>query len=90
MAHSPPGSFIHAILPARILEWVAIPFSRESSQPRDRIQVSCIEGGFFIIWAIRKAPEYFDEHQERPHVGALGNTHKALSQQASINHQIRE
>ena len=34
----------HGILQARILEWVAIPFSRGSSQPRDRIQISCIAG----------------------------------------------
>ena len=37
----------HGILQARILEWVAIPFSRGSSQPRDRTQVSCIASGFF-------------------------------------------
>ena len=44
---SPPGSSVHGILQARILEWVAVPFSRGSSQPRDRIQVSCIAGGFW-------------------------------------------
>ena len=38
---------IHGILQARILEWVAFPFSRGSSQPRDRTQVSHIAGGFF-------------------------------------------
>ena len=38
---------VHGILQARILEWVAFPFSRGSSQPRDRIQVSCSAGGFF-------------------------------------------
>ena len=38
---------VHGILQARILEWVALPFSRESSQPRDRTQVSHIAGGFF-------------------------------------------
>ena len=38
---------VHGILQARILEWVAFPFSRGSSQPRDQTQVSCIEGGFF-------------------------------------------
>ena len=38
---------------ARILEWVDLPFSRGSSQPRDRIQVSCIAGGFFTSWATR-------------------------------------
>ena len=40
---SPLGSSVHGILQARILEWVAIPFSRGSSQPRDRTQVSCIQ-----------------------------------------------
>ena len=38
---------VHGILQAGILEWVAIPFSRGSSQSRDRTQVSCIAGGFF-------------------------------------------
>ena len=38
---------VHGILQARILEWVAFPFSRGSSQRRDRTQVSCIAGGFF-------------------------------------------
>ena len=39
-----PGSSVHGILQARILEWVAIPFSRGSSQPRNPAQVSCIAG----------------------------------------------
>ena len=38
---------VHGILQARILEWVAFPFSKGSSQPRDRTQVSCIAGGLF-------------------------------------------
>ena len=46
---------VHGILQARILEWVAFPFSRGSSQPRDRTQVSHIAGGFFTSWATRKA-----------------------------------
>ena len=46
---SPPGSSVHGILQARTLEWVAIPFSRGSSQPRDRTQVSCIVSRFFIV-----------------------------------------
>ena len=46
---------VHAILRARILEWVAIPFSSGSSQPRDRTQVSWIAGRFFTSWATRKA-----------------------------------
>ena len=52
---------VHGILQARILEWIAIPFSRASSQsrspssqPRDRTQVSRIAGGFFTHWATRK------------------------------------
>ena len=43
---------VHGILQAWILEWVAFPFSRGSSQPRDQSQVSCIAGRFFIDWAI--------------------------------------
>ena len=38
---------VHGILQARILEWVALPFSRRSSQPRDQTQVSYIAGEFF-------------------------------------------
>ena len=46
-----PGSSVHGILQARTLEWVAIPFSRGSFQPKDWTQVSCIAGRFFTIWA---------------------------------------
>ena len=51
---SPPRSSVHGISQPRTLEWVAIPFSRRSSQPRDRTHVSCIAGRFFTIWAIRE------------------------------------
>ena len=50
-----PGSSVHGTLQARILEWVATPFSRGSSQPRDRTWVSCIAGRFFTLWATREA-----------------------------------
>ena len=50
------ASLLHGILQARMLEWVAIPFSRGSSWPRDQIQVSCIAGRFLTIWATREAP----------------------------------
>ena len=43
----PPGSSVHGILQPRILQWVAMPFSRGSSQPKDRTQVSHTAGGFF-------------------------------------------
>ena len=50
---------VHGILQARTLEWVAIPFSRGSSQPRDRTLVSHIAGGFFTSYAIREAQEHW-------------------------------
>ena len=53
---SPPGSSVHGILQSRILEWVAMPWSRVSSQPRDWTCISCISciaGGFFTA-----APKY--------------------------------
>ena len=49
-----PGSSVHEILLAIMLEWVAMPSSRESSQPRYWTQVSCIAGKFFTTWAPRK------------------------------------
>ena len=49
-----PGSSVNGILQARILEWVAIPFSRGSSQSRDQTWVTCITGRFFTIWATRE------------------------------------
>ena len=42
----------------RILDVLAYPFSRESSQPRNRTSVSCITGGFFTSWATKEAPSY--------------------------------
>ena len=52
---SPPGSSVHGILQARILEWIVIPFSRGSSQSKDQTLVSCIAGRFFTVWAPREA-----------------------------------
>ena len=52
-----PGSSIHGIFQARVLEWIAISFSRGSSQPRDRTQVSYIAGRCFTIGATREAPK---------------------------------
>ena len=50
---------VHGILQARILEWVAFPFSRGPSQPRDLMQVSCIAGGFFISRATREPNSFY-------------------------------
>ena len=55
---SPSGSSVHGIFQTRILEWVAISISRESSWPRDQTHVSfvsCIAGRFFTYWAIRES-----------------------------------
>ena len=51
---SPPGASVHGVLQARILERIAIAFSRVSSQPRDRTWVSCISSRFLTIWATGK------------------------------------
>ena len=55
MDHRPPGSSVHGILQARILEWVAVSLSRGSSWLRDGTWVSCIAGRFFTIWATKEA-----------------------------------
>ena len=54
---SPPGSSVHGISQTRTLEWVAISFSRGSSQPRDWTQVFGLVGWFLTIWATREAKD---------------------------------
>ena len=56
-----PGSSVHGILQPRILEWIAVPFVRGSSWPRDRIRVSCVAGRFFTVWATGKT--LYDFHR---------------------------
>ena len=51
----PPGIYVPGVLQARILEWIAIPFSRGSSRPRNQTLVSCIVGRLFTIWATAAA-----------------------------------
>ena len=53
-----PGSSVHGILQARILEWVAISFSRGSSRPKNQTWVSCIAGRYFTNWTTREALKY--------------------------------
>ena len=57
---SPQGSSVHGILQATILKWVAVPFSKESSQPRDWTHISHTAGRFFIVWATSEAQEYWN------------------------------
>ena len=73
MDYSLPGSSVQRILQARILEWVAIPFSRGSSQSRDWTQVFCIAGRFFTILDTREAQEYWSR-QPIPSLGDLPHT----------------
>ena len=63
-----PGSFVHGILQARILEWVAIPFSRGSSQPRDQTQVSHI--GRQILYYLSHQSLLTDEETEAGRAGS--------------------
>ena len=59
MDYSPPGSTVHGILQARILEWVAISYSRRPSLPRHRTRVSCVScsgGKILYHWATWEAP----------------------------------
>ena len=58
VAHQAPPSSIEGISQARILEWVAISFSKGSSWPRGQTGVSSIAGRFFTNWTTRKAPPY--------------------------------
>ena len=53
---SPPGSSVHEILQARTLEWAAIPFSKGTSWPRDRMRISSISRQILYHWATREAP----------------------------------
>ena len=68
MSCSPPGSSVRGIFQAGILEWVAIPFSRGSSQPRNWTQVSSIAGRFFTIWKTREKRGHKEGgHAREPH-----------------------
>ena len=63
-----PGSSVHGILQARILEWVGTSFSRGFSWPRDRTQLSHIAGRCFPIWATR-VPGHFSKESQDIHLG---------------------
>ena len=64
----------------RILEWVAYPFSEGSSQPRNWTRVSCIAGGFFTNWAIRKAQVIRNQWQ----INIVLNSFEAVSQNGKV------
>ena len=71
----PMDCIVHGILQTRILEWAAVPFAREPSQPRDQTQVSHIAGGFFTSWATR---ETHDEHGSKHLLGCYWKNFKYI------------
>ena len=79
------GSSVHGILQARTLEWVAIPFSRGSSQPREQTSVSFIAGWFFTIWATLEAQKDFTKILKKMHntgglPAGMANIHVAMAE----------
>ena len=69
-----PGSSVHGILKARVLQWVAISFSRGSFQTRDRTWVSCIASGHFTVWATREVIHF----KHTANIILNGEKHKAF------------
>ena len=84
---SPPGSSVHGILQARILEWVAISFSRGSSWPRDQTWVSHIAGRHIAIWATREAIKSYLKKQEKHQIDNLNFYLKKLEKEEQKNPQ---
>ena len=82
---SPPGSSARGISQARRLEWVAISFSRESSQPREQTQVSCIAGRLYCLShqgnPLFKDKFFFFKKKNKPQY----LNHSDVSRQQSLN-----
>ena len=70
---------VHGILQVRILEWVAVPFSRGSSQPRDRTQVSGLVGRFFTSCATREAQKHWGLNDDSHRVCTQATLRELLS-----------
>ena len=78
-----PGSSGHGILQARILEWVAISYSKGSSWPRNWTCVSCVSciaGRFFTHWATREGPFFSNRGESHPYVGHCWGKFLTVSQ----------
>ena len=96
MGSSLPGTSVYGILQARILEWVAIPFSRGSSQPRDQTWVSCIAGRLFTVWATREActnththtHTHTYTHTHTHTLGFLGEIFNSRAWAGKVNHEF--
>ena len=75
MNYSPPGFSIHGISQARTLEWVAVPFFRESYQPRDQTWISCIGRQILYHWATGKSTHMYTYTQSYIHKHTCAHTH---------------
>ena len=84
---NPMDYTVHGILQARILEWVAVPFSRGSSLPRDRTQVSHTAGGFFTSWILKQVAISFSRVSSQPrdwtHVSCVSRIGRRILYQLS-------
>ena len=81
MDDSPPGSSVHGILQAWILEWIAIPFSSGPSRPRDQTPVFRIAGRFFTFWATKESQYALSVHlmlawKKKSSVSDSGHIHR--------------
>ena len=85
VSHEAPWA--HGILQARILEWVAMPLSRGSSQPRDRTYIFCIAGSFFTVWATREAHQFSSVAQSYP---TLWDPMNCSTPGLPVHHQLLE
>ena len=83
VAHKAPLSSAHGIFQSRILEWVAISFSRGFSLSRDRTRLSCIVGGFFTNWGTRKAQLKAKSYPNQS--GFMRNSNKILEKGPEIS-----
>ena len=91
MDYRPLGCSVHGILQAKILEWVAIPFSRGSSQPRDQTLVSCTAGRLCIMWATSEAqftPKLFMKSFQLKRGKNVQNNHVCMSLHKSLEMEI--
>ena len=79
MDYSTLGSSIHGILQGRILDWVAISYSKGSSQPRDQTRVSCIVGRFFTTEPKGKLKESYTTEQLNTHIQIVVMEHNAVN-----------
>ena len=89
--YSLPGSSVHRILQARVLEWVAISISKGSSWPRDWTWVSRIAGRCFTVWATREAPYIRKENLKslEKHLPNTYSSHKPGKDPGDGEHFVR-